>query len=227
MALKLNIGDPKTGKTHKKELNDDESKGLIGKKIGDKFSGNSIGLSGYEFQITGGSDSAGFPMRWDAEGPRRRRILTKRDVGFRKKFTGLRQRVTVAGNTISANTVQLNVKIIKHGKQALDATPEAPAEGESSEEKKEEKTEDKKEEPKAAEKEESKEKEDSEEKSGDKKEEKKDEKESKKEEKSKDKSDNKKEDDSKDDKKEEKPKEDSSDKKSDKDSKKDSDEKKE
>ena len=41
---------------------------IVGKKIGDKFNGDVIGLNGYVLEITGGSDKEGFPMRNDIEG---------------------------------------------------------------------------------------------------------------------------------------------------------------
>jgi small subunit ribosomal protein S6e len=60
MAIKIVVSDPKTGKTHQIET---EAKTLLGLKLGEKFSGDSIGLPGYELQITGGSDKTGTPMR--------------------------------------------------------------------------------------------------------------------------------------------------------------------
>ena len=67
--FKIVISDPKKGKSLQRELKDDAAKGLVGKKIGDTFKGELIDLPGYEFKITGGSDKAGFPMRWDVIGP--------------------------------------------------------------------------------------------------------------------------------------------------------------
>ena len=58
VSLKLVIGT-KAGKCVQKELADDISKNFVGKKIGDKISGDAIGLSGYEFLITGGSGTFG------------------------------------------------------------------------------------------------------------------------------------------------------------------------
>lgn len=160
MTLKLNIGDPKSGKTITKELTDDDSKSLIGKKIGDKVSGTGFGLSGYEFQVTGGSDNAGFPMRADVTGAGRKRILITRSVGLQAKRKGLRRKRTVAGNTVSKSTAQLNLKVLKHGSAPLAAAKpegEAPADDSAaekppakagSEEKAEAKAKEKKEEPK-------------------------------------------------------------------------------
>ncbi len=117
MELKLNMSE-KSGKTIQKVLSEDNSKNLMGKRIGDSFKGEIIDFSGYEFEITGGSDNAGFPMRTDVDGQSRNKILITEGIGFNnKRKNGMRVRKTVSGNTISRNTAQLNVKIIKSGKE--------------------------------------------------------------------------------------------------------------
>ena len=129
MEFKLNIGCPKTKKCYKKDLKEEDCKPLIGKKIGDILKGESVDLQGYEFKITGGSDSSGFPMRFDVDGPQRKRILIASGVGIKKKKRkGIRLRKTVAGNTIHADTAQINLKIMKYGKDPLEkaAEPEEP-----------------------------------------------------------------------------------------------------
>lgn len=117
---KLNIGDPKSGKTFKRILSHDQARGLIGKKIGDNVPGEAMGLVGYEFEITGGSDHCGFPMRPDVQGAARRKVLITGGVGFRNTDgEGVRRRRTVAGNTIHQKTAQINVKVVKAGKEPL------------------------------------------------------------------------------------------------------------
>jgi len=111
MDVKVVIGT-KSGKCVQREVKQAEF--FLGKKIGDKFNGEVIDLQGYEFQITGGSDSSGFPMRWDVPGVQRKRILTAKSVGLRKvKFKGTRKRKTMCGNTIHENISQINVKTLK------------------------------------------------------------------------------------------------------------------
>ena len=78
--LKLVINDPKTGKSYAKVSDID----LAGNKIGDKIQGDQLGLKGYELQITGGSDTAGFPMRSDIEASTRKRALLSSGPGLRK-----------------------------------------------------------------------------------------------------------------------------------------------
>ncbi len=116
MAVKLVIGQ-KDGKCVQKELADAHP--LLGKKIGDKITGDSIGFTGYEFQITGGSDYCGFPMRKDVEGFSRKRILAVSGIGLKKKAKGIRQRKTVCGNTIHPKIVQVNMKVLTQGKEPL------------------------------------------------------------------------------------------------------------
>ena len=56
------ISDPETRKAYKVEIEQSKVLALIGKKIGDEFNGDIIGLSGYTLKITGGTDKDGFPM---------------------------------------------------------------------------------------------------------------------------------------------------------------------
>ena len=96
-------------------VNGHHANSLIGKKIGEEVDGIFVSLPGYKLQITGGSDKDGFPMRADLQGMQRRKILTAKGKGFRPKKEGVRKRLTVCGNTISLNTAQINMKIIKKG----------------------------------------------------------------------------------------------------------------
>lgn len=156
VEFKLVIGEPKTGKSYQREVKDNEAGIFLGKSMKDVIKGESIGLQGYEFEITGGSDSCGFPMRYDVKGTARRRILAVKGVGFRIKDRGIRQRKTVRGNTISENISQINLKVLKQGKQPL-GEPAAEQSGEQQPEEppkegakpaEENKAEEKKEEPK-------------------------------------------------------------------------------
>ena len=118
MELNLEINDSKTGKSYKKDVSNGQF--LLHKKIGEKVSGDSLGMNGYELIITGGSDLQGFPMRKDTEGAVRRRPLVVSGVGFRKKSSGVKQRKTVIGNTINDNIKQVNLKVEKYGREQLE-----------------------------------------------------------------------------------------------------------
>ena len=115
--LKIVINDVKSGKSYQKLLQDDS---MQGKKINDKVDGKLLGLHGYELQITGGTDNAGFPMRQDVEGTARRKILIGKSTGLRKAPKGIRYRKSVIGNTIHSRTVQVNAKIVKYGDKPVE-----------------------------------------------------------------------------------------------------------
>jgi small subunit ribosomal protein S6e len=117
MEIKLSIGDPKSGKTAKAVLTD--PKPLLNKKIGDHVKGDDLGFAGYEFEVTGGSDYCGFPMRRDVTGVMRKKILIVKGTGLRKNEPGRKVRKNVAGNTVYANTAQVNLKVLKAGPQPL------------------------------------------------------------------------------------------------------------
>jgi small subunit ribosomal protein S6e len=117
MEIKVNIGDTKSGKTAKTILANEQAKPLLNKKIGDKVKGDEIGFPGYEFEISGGSDYCGFPMRRDVVGVARKKILMVGGVGLRHNVPGRKVRKTVAGNTVHPNTAQINLKIVKYGEK--------------------------------------------------------------------------------------------------------------
>lgn len=117
--FKIVISDPKSKKAYQKEI-EEKASGLLGKKIGEKFSGNSLGLTGYELVITGGSDKDGFPMRPDVDGQARKKILIHGPPGFHPKLKGQRRKKSVRGNTISLDVSQINTKVVSHGQKSLE-----------------------------------------------------------------------------------------------------------
>ncbi|MFP4403464.1 MAG: 30S ribosomal protein S6e [Nanoarchaeota archaeon] len=133
VEFKLVINDTKTGKSYQREVKDDVAKYFIGKKINEKVLGDNFNFEGYEFLITGGSDNSGFPMRKDVDLAGKRKIFAVSGVGIKKTRNGMKIRKTVAGNTIYDKIVQINLKILKYGKEKLEINED------SSETKKEEK----------------------------------------------------------------------------------------
>lgn len=131
MGVKIVIADPKEGKSLQKELEGEDAKFLYGLRIGQTFKGENIDLAGYEFEITGGSDDAGFPMRKGIPKDRAK-ILSAGGVGVKTHRAGQRIRKTVAGAIVGQQTAQVNVKVTKHGAQSLFQQPE-PAEAEAKE----------------------------------------------------------------------------------------------
>lgn len=123
MAFKINVSHK--GKTAKFET---DNEALIDKIIGEKIDGKEISkdLEGYEIEVTGTSDKAGFPGLKQFKGPGLKRPLLSFGIGMwskpkglKKKYPrankGLRLRKTVRGDTISADTVQINTKVVKEG----------------------------------------------------------------------------------------------------------------
>ncbi|MFH1229722.1 MAG: 30S ribosomal protein S6e [Candidatus Aenigmatarchaeota archaeon] len=110
MTFKICINEPKARKSWQVEK---EVPSLIGLKIGDKFDGSVLGLSGFTLQVTGGSDKEGFPMRYDLTGTARKKALMSSGPGFRPTTEGLRRRKYIRGNMISTDTMQVNCKIIE------------------------------------------------------------------------------------------------------------------
>lgn len=117
MEIKLVISNPKTGKSYQKPV---EDSALLGKKIGDKVSGDLFGLPGYELEIRGGSDSAGFPMRKDVDSSGRKHALLTDGPGVHIDRKGMKKRKTIRGNTIDESTAQVSVKVIKSGSKDID-----------------------------------------------------------------------------------------------------------
>ncbi len=123
IVYKLNIsgGNKGSGKGMSKLIEIDEKKFRFGgMKIGEIIKGGLIGFPNYEFEITGGSDSSGFPMRKDVHGPVKKKILvSKRGIGYKPRRQGERKRRTVRGNEVTFDMTLINLKVVKYGEAAL------------------------------------------------------------------------------------------------------------
>jgi small subunit ribosomal protein S6e len=117
--FKVVVSDPKSKKAFQKEI-EQKASGFMGKKIGEKVKGESLGLLGYELQITGGSDAQGFPMRRDVEGIARKRLLLGIGPGFHPDTKGQRKRKSIRGNTLSPEISQVNAKIVTYGSKPVE-----------------------------------------------------------------------------------------------------------
>lgn len=113
MVFKVNVSFKEF--TKKYELDNED---LVGTLIGDKVKGDQISpeLEGYELELRGTSDKAGFPGFKEHKGPNLRRVILKRGKGMRDKREGIRIRKTIRGNEVSLDTVQLNFQVTKEGK---------------------------------------------------------------------------------------------------------------
>ena len=118
--MRIVISDPKTGKSYQAEVSKEHEAHIAGKKIGDRLDGGVLGAAGYQFEFTGGSDSSGFPMREEIPGQRKAAVLVSEGVGFHTKRSGERQRRMMRGNTFSADTAQVNAKVVAAGAAPLE-----------------------------------------------------------------------------------------------------------
>ena len=128
VEFKVVISDPRTGLSVQKEVKEPAAKAFLGLKIGDNVKGEVIDLQGYDFEITGGSDFCGFPMRKDVVGVGRKKILAYSGTGVKKQEKGMLQRKTVCGNTVHAKIAQINLKAAKVGSADIFAEVKAKAE---------------------------------------------------------------------------------------------------
>ena len=118
MAFKINISQK--GKTFKVE-SDNES--FIGKKIGDVLNGKEVSeaLQGYDLEVRGTSDKAGFPGNETEKGSNLRKVMFTKGAFLHKvKNKGVRKKKSVRGNEISLNTAQINTTVKKQGDKKLE-----------------------------------------------------------------------------------------------------------
>ena len=143
VSFKLNIADTKTGKCYKTEVKDAQAAPFMGLNIGEKIEGSKIGLEGFEFELSGGTDYCGFPMRHGILGVRKR-ITVYKGTGFRGGLKGIKRRKTVCGHKINESIAAINLKVIKEGTKKL-SDMFGKKEGEEAKKEKKPKEEDKKE----------------------------------------------------------------------------------
>ncbi len=112
----INDGD----KAYNTKSSDRHSNALIGKKIQEEVDGIYANLPGYRLKVTGGSDTSGFPMRWDVNSEGRKKILADKGAGFKNGGKGVRRKRWVHGNQIDQNIAQINMKVIKKGARSIE-----------------------------------------------------------------------------------------------------------
>ncbi|AAT43176.1 30S ribosomal protein S6e [Picrophilus oshimae] len=121
------IADKNTGKTYKKEIDQNVIGLLTGRRIGDEIDGSFFEMPGYKLKITGGSANNGFPMKKDLPIAGKKRILITYTHG-RKGKNGIRKRVTLRGNIVGSDISQLNMIITQYGPQPLEKPEEQKGE---------------------------------------------------------------------------------------------------
>ena len=115
------VADPDSGSTYDREIDGQDANRFLGKTIGEDVDGGAVGLDGYTVEITGGSDTAGRPMRGDVNGPDLKEVLLEGGTGYKPQRDGERKRVTVRGKEVSEEVVQLNVKVSEYGDESVES----------------------------------------------------------------------------------------------------------
>lgn len=113
------VGDD-DGATYSFEVDGQDANRFIGRSIGETVDGDSVGLSGYEVEITGGSDQSGRPMHGEVSGSETTTLLSTGGVGFEPTVDGERKRITVRGAEVSEETRQINAKIASRGDESVE-----------------------------------------------------------------------------------------------------------
>ncbi len=111
VKFKLVVSD-KNGRSKTFEVSDKQAQPFLGRRINDEIDASVIGLEG-KLKITGGSDKAGFPMRYDVYSLKRY-ILIPKSIGLRKAKEGERRRKLVRGNIITEDIYQINTVLINN-----------------------------------------------------------------------------------------------------------------
>jgi len=115
------VSDPESGHTYQIEVDGQDANRFIGRELGDEVDGGAVGLDGYTLELTGGSDTAGRPMRPDVRGVGTKSIMSDGGIGFEPTTDGERKRITVRGREVSDDTRQINAKIVARGSEDVDA----------------------------------------------------------------------------------------------------------
>jgi small subunit ribosomal protein S6e len=106
-------------KAYARSVTDPQTSALLGKRIGETIGGDALGLPGYTLRIAGGTDKSGFALRADLPGARQARVLVGDGMGFHAPRRGMRRRRTFRGNTVSEDTVQVNLVVEAKGPKPL------------------------------------------------------------------------------------------------------------
>ena len=114
------VSDPESGHTYQIEVDGQYANRFISRELGDEVDGGAVGLDGYTLELTGGSDTAGRPMRPDVRGVATKSIMSDGGVGYEPTTDGERKRITVRGREVSDETRQINAKIVGRGSDDVD-----------------------------------------------------------------------------------------------------------
>ena len=117
------VGDPDSGDSYQFDVDGQAANRFIGRELGEEVDGSAVGLDGYTLKLTGGSDEAGRPMREDVDGPNLTEIMVgEASTGYRPERDGERRRVTVRGNELTEDVVQVNATVSEPGPDPVPVT---------------------------------------------------------------------------------------------------------
>ena len=114
------VADPDSGVTYQIDVDGQDANRFMGREIGDEVDVGVVGLAVYTLEITGGSDTAGRPMRSHVRGPDLKSVLLEGGVGYEPSRDGERKRVTVRGREISDEVRQINASVVARGSTDVD-----------------------------------------------------------------------------------------------------------
>jgi len=122
--MKINIAYPSTGNQKFIDIDDEKKlRTLFDKRISQEVAGEDLGdeFAGYVFQISGGNDKQGFPMKQGVLTNGRVRLLLKEGAScYRSRRTGERKRKSVRGCIVGADLSVLNLILIKKGDNEIE-----------------------------------------------------------------------------------------------------------
>lgn len=119
-SFQVVVGDPDSGDSYQFDVEDQAGNRFVGRELGEEVDGSPVGLEGYSLRLTGGSDTAGRPLRKDVAGPNLTEVmLAGRSTGYHPDREGERRRVTVRGREVTDEVVQINATISERGEQSV------------------------------------------------------------------------------------------------------------
>jgi small subunit ribosomal protein S6e len=124
--FKVIVSDPQAGTSKVVELEEARAAPFIGRKIGEIMDGAVVDMGATKFQILGGSDKDGVPMRPNVHGGVRRKVVLSGGVGFSATKGGERKRKAVRGNIITDEIVQINAKLVDQPPKPKETKAEQP-----------------------------------------------------------------------------------------------------